>query len=107
MNEDKPKNPKNTSFQTTTVLGIALLVVNFGFSFQINSSQNIGFGYLFGFLLLPILFLTSIGVFFRSLFLLFEIEATNSELILFLVYLITIFISIWYILPPMETPFFI
>jgi len=107
MNENKPENPKNKSFQTTTVLGIALIVIGFGFFFQLNSSQNVGFGSLFGLLILPLIFLTSVVVFFISLFLLFEIEATNGELILFLVYLIFIFIGIWYILPPMETPFFI
>jgi len=97
---------KNESFQATTSLGIALIVISWSVIFYIDESKNIGLGHIFGFLLIPIFFLLSVFIFFKSLFLLFEIEATNNEVILFLVYLISIFISIWHILPPVETPFF-
>ena len=98
---------KNESFQNTTSLGIALIVINFGIMFYIDKSHNIGIGHIFGFFILPIFFLLSVFIFFKSLFLLFEIEATNNELILFLVYIVSIVVTIFYILPPMKTPFFI
>ena len=97
---------KNESFQNTTSLGIVLIVINFGIILYIDKSHNVFVGHMFGFFILPILFLASVVIFFKGLFLLFEIEATNNELILFLVYIISIFINIWYMLPPMETPFF-
>jgi len=97
---------KNESFQNTTSLGIILIVINFGIMFYIDKSHNIGIGHIFGFFVLPIFFLLSVFIFFKSLFLLFKIEVTNNELILFLIYIILIFIHIWYMLPPIKTPFF-
>jgi uncharacterized membrane protein len=106
MNNNEPMKSKNISFQTTTVLGIVLVIISLGISFYINDSQNIGVGYIFVTFILPILFLSSVFIFFKSLFLLFEIDATNNEVILFFVYLLLIFIHILYIMPPMKTPFF-
>ena len=97
----------NESFQNTTLLGIALIVINFLVMFYIDKSHNIGIGHIFGFFVLPIFFLLSVFIFFKSLFLLFKIEATNNELILFLVYIVFIVVTIFYILPPIKTPFFI
>ena len=107
MKNKEPMPSKSMSFQATTSIGIALMVISFTFMHYLNDSQNMGIKYIFVVFSLPILFLSSIFIFFKSLFLLFEIESTNNDVMLFLVYLISIFISIWYILPPMETPFFI